>query len=133
MTKSWMIQKTPTKRRIAIAMSGGVDSSVAAYLLHHHQPSTCTSTELIGLHMSNWNESDEEEEGNGGFCVQSERDATDAQRVCDALGMRLHRASFAAEYWTGVFEPFVEGIGSGLTPNPDGRFGLLPLVSCFVN
>lgn len=54
------------------------------------------------------------------YCAQSERDATDAQRVCNVIGMEMHRASFAAEYWTGVFEPFVDGIVDGRMPNPDG-------------
>ena len=54
------------------------------------------------------------------FCVQSEKDATFAQHVCDALGIELHRASFAAEYWTGVFDPFVQAIADGRMPNPDG-------------
>ena len=56
------------------------------------------------------------------FCVQSEKDATDAQKVCDALGIELHRVSFAAEYWTGVFDPFVEAVADGRMPNPDGTY-----------
>ena len=90
--------------------------------------------------MSNWDASDEDGDGgnsgkDGGksgtstFCVQSEKDASDAQEVCDALHIPMHRASFAAEYWTGVFEPFVEGIERGRMPNPDGKFLLFALVS----
>ena len=79
--------------------------------------------------MSNWDASDEDggrndSENPGGqssFCVQSEKEANDAQEVCEALHIPMHRASFAAEYWTGVFEPFVEGIESGRMPNPDGE------------
>jgi len=119
---------------IVVAMSGGVDSSVAAHLLRRSHP----AAQLVGLHMSNWDASDEDggkekngERGSqsskggasGAFCVQSEKEAADAQDVCRMLGdVPLHRASFAAEYWTGVFEPFVDGIERGRMPNPDGEF-----------
>ena len=105
-------------------MSGGVDSSVAAHLLRQSHP----TADILGLHMSNWDASDEDGEGKDDgsgtstFCVQSEKEASDAQKVCDALYIPMHRASFAAEYWTGVFEPFVEGIDKGRMPNPDGEF-----------
>ena len=140
---------------IVVAMSGGVDSSVAAHLLRRSHP----AAQLVGLHMSNWDASDEDGGGASGdtgggdnptarndehgsqrkrtgssgtsssssgsaFCVQSEKEAADAQEVCRMLGdVPLHRASFAAEYWTGVFEPFVDGIERGRMPNPDGEFG----------
>jgi len=96
-------------RRIAVAVSGGVDSSVAAYLLSQQ------NYDLVGLHMKNWEAADEDEPQ----CL--EQDTRDAEAVCQALHMPLHRASFAAEYWTGVFQPFVEEISQGRTPNPDVR------------
>ena len=116
-------------QRLVVAMSGGVDSSVAAHLLRQSHP----TAHILGLHMSNWDASDEDGGGNdkndessgtstSTFCVQSEKEASDAQEVCDALRIPMHRASFAAEYWTGVFEPFVEGIDRGRMPNPDGKF-----------
>lgn len=71
--------------------------------------------------MSNWDAADEDETST--VCVQSEKDASDAQDVCNALGITMHRASFAQEYWTGVFEPFVDGIAEGKMPNPDGKLG----------
>src|SRR5690606_13782245 len=46
-------------------------------------------------------------------------DLADAQAVCDAIGIPLHTASFAAEYWDRVFEHFLEEYGAGRTPNPD--------------
>jgi tRNA-specific 2-thiouridylase len=95
------------RRRIAVAVSGGVDSSVAAYLLREH--------DLVGLHMRNWNSEDEDEP----HCQQ--QDTRDAELVCRSLKIPLHRVSFAAEYWTGVFEPFIEGISQGHMPNPDVR------------
>ena len=126
-------------QRLVVAMSGGVDSSVAAHLLRQSHP----TAHILGLHMSNWDASDEDgdndKDGNESsgtststFCVQSEREASDAQEVCDALRIPMHRASFAAEYWTGVFEPFVEGIGRGRMPNPDGEFAICTRFYAFI-
>jgi len=119
--------KTSTEqqcKRIVIAISGGVDSSVAAYLLKKGKRK---SDELIGLHMNNWNPADEggdDADGSGigssgSFCVQSEEDALDSQSVCNLLDMKMRRVSFAGEYWTGVFEPFLEEIKGGRIVNPD--------------
>jgi tRNA U34 2-thiouridine synthase MnmA/TrmU len=101
---------TPLRRKIAVALSGGVDSSVAAFLLKQNP-----DNELVALHMSNWNPQDEEDAPPG--CL--EQDIKDSEAVCQHLSLPLHKASFAAEYWTGVFEPFVDGIASGSRPNPD--------------
>src|SRR5690606_33791213 len=46
-------------------------------------------------------------------------DLADAQAVCDTLGIRLHAANFAAEYWDNVFEHFLQEYRAGRTPNPD--------------
>lgn len=70
--------------------------------------------DVIGIHMSNW---DHEEEGSSGEC--SEREREDARLVCDRLGIGFHPVSFIREYWQDVFQPFVEGIVAGGTPNPD--------------
>lgn len=104
-----MASSSTAQRRVAVAISGGVDSSVAAYLLKQH----CNN--LIGLHMQNWSAADEDTPQTE--CMEA--DSRDAQAVCQHLNIPLHHASFAAEYWTGVFEPFVEGLASGKTPNPD--------------
>ena len=102
-------------RRIAVAMSGGVDSSVAAYLLQQ-QNNPCHT--LLGLFMSNWSTHDDDSH-NGRHC--HEVDYQDAQRTCEHLGLPpLQYASFAKEYWSLVFEPFVSAIAEGnVTPNPD--------------
>lgn len=108
--KTTAMASSVARRRIAVAVSGGVDSSVAAYLLSRQE-----KQDVVGLHMQNWEAADEDEPR----CL--EQDSRDAQAVCQALHIPLHQASFAAEYWTGVFEPFVEGISQGRTPNPDVR------------
>jgi tRNA-specific 2-thiouridylase len=93
--------------RIIVGMSGGVDSSVAAYLLVQ------AGFEVQGLFMKNWEEDDGTE-----YCTAME-DLADAQAVCDFLGITLHQANFAAEYWDNVFEHFLHEYRAGRTPNPD--------------
>jgi tRNA-specific 2-thiouridylase len=88
-------------------MSGGVDSSVAALLLKEQ------GYAVEGLFMKNWEEDDGTE-----YCTARE-DLADAQAVADRIGIHLHSANFAAEYWDNVFEHFLEEYRAGRTPNPD--------------
>lgn len=88
-------------------MSGGVDSSVSAYLLLQQ------GYQVEGLFMKNWEEDDDTE-----YCMAAE-DLADAQAVADKLGIELHTINFAAEYWDNVFEYFLDEYKSGRTPNPD--------------
>ncbi len=88
-------------------MSGGVDSSVSAYLLKQQ------GYQVEGLFMKNW-----EEDDNSEYCTAAE-DLADAQAVCDKLGIHLHTINFAAEYWDNVFEYFLAEYKAGRTPNPD--------------
>jgi tRNA-specific 2-thiouridylase len=88
-------------------MSGGVDSSVAALLLRDQ------GYRVEGLFMKNWDEDDGTD-----YCTAKE-DLADAQAVAASLGIKLHSANFAAEYWDGVFEHFLAEYQSGRTPNPD--------------
>ncbi len=88
-------------------MSGGVDSSVAAYLLLQQ------GFQVEGLFMKNWEEDDTEE-----YCSAAQ-DLADAQAVCDKLGIHLHAINFSAEYWDNVFEHFLNEYKIGRTPNPD--------------
>jgi tRNA-specific 2-thiouridylase len=92
--------------RIIVALSGGVDSAVAALLLQR------AGHGVEALHMSNW-DGDED-----GYCTAA-ADWRSARAVADALGLVLHRVSFAAEYRERVFREFLDDYRAGRTPNPD--------------
>lgn len=96
-----------SQKKIIVGMSGGVDSSVAAYLLKQQ------GYQVAGLFMKNW-----EEDDNDTYCGAA-KDLADAQAVCDKLNINLHRVNFAAEYWDNVFKLFLAGYQAGRTPNPD--------------
>ncbi|MES2624183.1 MAG: tRNA 2-thiouridine(34) synthase MnmA [Pseudomonadota bacterium] len=98
---------TNSATKIIVGMSGGVDSSVAALLLLE------AGFQVEGLFMKNWDEDDGTE-----YCT-AKADLADAQAVCNTLGIRLHTANFAAEYWDNVFEDFLHEYRAGRTPNPD--------------
>jgi tRNA-specific 2-thiouridylase len=87
-----------------VALSGGVDSAVAALLLRD------AGHTVQCLHMSNWEDD--------GYCDNA-REFQDARRVCLELGLPLHRVSFAPEYREQVFADFLADYGKGRTPNPD--------------
>ncbi|MBD9676231.1 tRNA 2-thiouridine(34) synthase MnmA [Pseudomonas sp. PDM18] len=99
--------KAPQNTRVIVGMSGGVDSSVSALLLKEQ------GYQVEGLFMKNWEEDDGTE-----YCTAM-TDLADAQAVCDRIGIKLHTANFAAEYWDNVFEHFLEEYKAGRTPNPD--------------
>ena len=93
--------------KITLAISGGVDSSVAAYLLKQQ------GYNLSAVFMKNW-----EEDDTSSYCNASE-DIKDAQAVCDKLGIKLDIINFASEYWDRVFTHFLAEYKSNRTPNPD--------------
>ena len=93
-------------KTVVVGMSGGVDSSVAAYLLKQK------GYKVIGLFMKNWESQPNEE------CT-SEIDFEDAEKVCDILNIPLHRANFSDDYWEKVFKFFLSEHKKGRTPNPD--------------
>lgn len=104
------------KKKVVVGMSGGVDSSVSAYLLKE------AGYEVIGLFMRNWdsmiNNDIEGNPNNGNICPQ-EQDYNDALEVAKSLGIELHRVDFIKEYWDDVFTYFLEELKKGRTPNPD--------------
>ncbi|WP_233143824.1 tRNA 2-thiouridine(34) synthase MnmA [Aggregatibacter actinomycetemcomitans] len=94
-------------KKIICGMSGGVDSSVSAFILQQQ------GYQVEGLFMKNWEEDDDTD-----YCTAA-ADLADAQAVCDKLGIKLHKINFAAEYWDNVFEHFLSEYKAGRTPNPD--------------
>ncbi|WP_101775482.1 tRNA 2-thiouridine(34) synthase MnmA [Pasteurella oralis] len=95
------------KKKVICGMSGGVDSSVSAFILQQQ------GYQVEGLFMKNWEEDDDTD-----YCTAA-ADLADAQAVCDKLGTKLHKINFAAEYWDNVFEHFLLEYKAGRTPNPD--------------
>ena len=94
-------------KRVVIGMSGGVDSSVSAWLLKQQ------GYEVIGLFMKNWEDDDTDE-----YC-SSRQDLLDAVSVADLLGIEIEAVNFAAEYKDRVFSEFLREYSAGRTPNPD--------------
>ena len=104
-------------KKVVVGMSGGVDSSVSAYLLKEQ------GYEVIGLFMRNWdsavnNDLNGNPTINNNICPQ-EQDYNDAKIVCEKLGIPLYRKDFIKEYWDDVFTYFLEELKKGRTPNPD--------------
>ena len=92
---------------IAVSLSGGVDSSVAALILKK------TGYEVIGLFMQNW-EIDKEDTS-----CRTEQDLNDAKAVADHIGIPLYTVNFSKEYWDNVFQYCLDEFSAGRTPNPD--------------
>ena len=97
---------TNINKTVVVGMSGGVDSSVAAYLLQKQ------GYKVQGLFMQNW-------QNEPGEVCTSEIDFKDASKVCDQLDIPLHKANFSDEYWDRVFKEFLSEHEEGRTPNPD--------------
>jgi tRNA-uridine 2-sulfurtransferase len=94
-------------QRIVIGMSGGVDSSVAAWLLKQQ------GHDVVGLFMKNWEADDDDE-----YC-SSRQDWLDAASVADLLGIDIEAVNFSQEYKDRVFDAFLQEHRAGRTPNPD--------------
>lgn len=93
---------------IAVAMSGGLDSSVTAWLLSQQE------TPVIGLSMLLWDRSDEAVHGR---CCGA-LDLGDAQRVAGACGISHYTLRMEEEFRRKVVEPFVQDYLNGKTPVP---------------
>lgn len=94
-------------KTVVIGMSGGVDSSVSAWLLKQQ------GYNVIGLFMKNWEDDDDSE-----YC-SSRQDWLDAASVADVVGVDIEAVNFATEYKDRVFSVFLEEYKLGRTPNPD--------------
>lgn len=95
------------KKMVAVGLSGGVDSSVAALLLKEQ------GYDVIGLFMLNWEESDP-----SGACT-AEDDFADVRRVSALLKIPYYTVNFSKEYLDRVFSYFLAEYKAGRTPNPD--------------
>ncbi|MEG1559290.1 MAG: tRNA 2-thiouridine(34) synthase MnmA [Clostridia bacterium] len=95
------------ENKIVIGMSGGVDSSVAAYLLKEK------GYDVIGVFMKNWEETDE-----NGVCTAT-TDYDDVRLTASRIGIPYYTVNFAREYRERVFSYFLEEYKAGRTPNPD--------------
>ena len=95
-----------SKGKVALGMSGGIDSSISAYLLSE------AGYEVEGFFMKNWEEDDDD------GCT-SKKDYEDAVMICNKLGIKLNLVNFSDKYWSDVFEKFLVELKKGFTPNPD--------------
>lgn len=98
------------KKKVVVGMSGGVDSSVAAYLLKEQ------GYDVIGVTMQIWQEDKEFEEREGGCCSLSA--VEDARRVADKLGIPFYVLNFRKSFKEKVIDYFVDEYIQGRTPNP---------------
>lgn len=94
-------------KRVVVGMSGGVDSSVTAWLLKQQ------GHEVVGLFMKNWEGDDDDE-----YC-SARQDWLDAASVADVIGVDIEAVNFSAEYKDRVFAEFLREYQAGRTPNPD--------------
>ncbi len=98
------------KKKVVIGMSGGVDSSVAAYLLKEE------GYDVIGVTMQIWQEDKEYEEDNGSCCGLSA--VNDARKVANLLDIPFYVLNFKEEFKEKVINYFIAEYEKGRTPNP---------------
>ncbi|MBP8256216.1 MAG: tRNA 2-thiouridine(34) synthase MnmA [Opitutaceae bacterium] len=94
--------------RILVALSGGVDSSVAALLLKQQ------GHDVVGAYMKNWIN----EDNIVGDCPW-QKDIADARSVADRIGIEFHVVNLMRDYRERVVNYLLDGYSRGLTPNPD--------------
>ncbi|MFT8824714.1 MAG: tRNA 2-thiouridine(34) synthase MnmA [Liquorilactobacillus mali] len=99
--------KDNSQTRVVVGMSGGVDSSVVAYLLKQQ------GYDVVGVFMKNWDDTND-----SGVCTATE-DYEDVAKVANKIGIPYYSVNFEKEYWDGVFKYFLDEYKNGRTPNPD--------------
>lgn len=99
--------KPKSETRVVVGMSGGVDSSVVAYLLKQQ------GYDVVGVFMKNW-----DDKNDSGVCTATE-DYADVAKVAEAIGIPYYSVNFEKEYWDRVFTYFLDEYRNGRTPNPD--------------
>jgi tRNA-specific 2-thiouridylase len=113
MTITQGLQKNNTGKRVAVAMSGGVDSAVSAALLMQQ------GYQVEAFYMKNWSdEADALYRGNYEQCPWI-KDVEDVTKICAHLGIPFQSINFEKEYRDKVFAYFLEETKAGRTPNPD--------------
>ena len=115
-------------RKVAVALSGGIDSAVTALVMHRK------GYQVTGVFMKNWDVSDEQEVTGDEICMTSSPstelprrgqcsysiDLHDAKAVASRMNVPLIEVDFVKDYWNQVFTPFIDDYQSGnKTPNPD--------------
>ncbi|MGZ7885363.1 tRNA 2-thiouridine(34) synthase MnmA [Ligilactobacillus salivarius] len=99
--------KDKSQIRVVVGMSGGVDSSVSAYLLKQQ------GYDVVGVFMKNW-----DDKNDSGVCTVTE-DYQDVAKVASQIGIPYYSVNFEKEYWDRVFTYFLDEYKNGRTPNPD--------------
>jgi tRNA-uridine 2-sulfurtransferase len=105
------------KKKVILGLSGGVDSSVACYLLLKD------GYDVEAVFMRNWDSATNQDilgnpKAYDEICEQ-EKDYQDALEVANKLGVKLHKVDFIADYWDRVFKYFLDEYKKNRTPNPD--------------
>lgn len=105
------------QKTVVLGLSGGVDSSVAAYILKEQ------GYRVIGVFMKNWDSAlNHDVLGNptlNNEVCENERDFQDVKLVAEHLGIEYHSVDFVKEYWDRVFTYFLDEYKQYRTPNPD--------------
>ena len=108
MTRIWNKHKqtnTPLKRKVFVAMSGGVDSSVAAAMLKKQ------GYDVTGVHIKMWSDP--------AIPCNFKEDRYDAMRAAEKIGIPFQTWDLTEEYRTAVVEYLIREYAAGRTPNPD--------------